>query len=324
LNTRRDHVREAYLAASFGGITLWGGRRGLSFGATSRGGIVLGDAVRFDGGGLETAESLRLPSFLDALGDVRLSQTVARMDRSGDVDDPWFVATRISLAPHARLALGLNRGAIFGGEGNVGVNARRVLLMLLGFSDVSGKDSDFENQVASIDAYWRLPAAVPVALYGEYGTEDTGLAFVHVPAFILGIEAAPRRGSPWSSALEHVRFANSTRDYPEWYRHGALGDGWSDEGDLIGHPLGGHGRETSVGVRYDEAPRRVSAALRLFARERGDENVFAPNRTGDALGGSAAIVWFPTAAMRTELTGAVERGAGWRAGRLLLELTGSF
>jgi hypothetical protein len=265
---------------------------------------------------VETVEPFRLPWFLGALGDVRLSQTLARMDRSGVVDDPWFLGTRISFAPHARVAIGLNRAAIFGGEGNEGVNARRVLLMLVGLGDVRGKDSDFENQIASIDVYWRPPARMPLALYGEYASEDRAGAIVLVPAFVIGAEAAARASSPWSAALEHVRFARSTRTYPEWYRHGALGGGWSDDGALLGHPLGGHGHETSLAIRRDDAPHGYTAALRALARRRGDENLFAPDRAGTALGGDARLLWFAAPAVRFEMAGSAEWGSGWRAGAL--------
>src|SRR5690606_12867028 len=131
-NPQDEILSEAYATASVGRIALWGGRRGLSIGGSTRGGVVLGDDARFTGGGVETAEPFRLPGFLRFAGDVRVSQTFARMERSGTIDDPWFLATRISFAPHARFALGLNRAAIFGGEGNEGVTARRVLLMLIG------------------------------------------------------------------------------------------------------------------------------------------------------------------------------------------------
>src|SRR5690606_29057995 len=44
--------REAYVTAAAGSIAFWGGRRGLSLGPTSRGGIVLGESARFTGGGV--------------------------------------------------------------------------------------------------------------------------------------------------------------------------------------------------------------------------------------------------------------------------------
>jgi hypothetical protein len=183
--------------------------------------------------------------------------------------------------------------------------------MLLGFSDVGGKDSDFENQVASVDAYWRLPTSLPVAVYGEYGTEDTGFAFVHVPAVIAGIEAAPRRGSAWSAALEHTHFARSTREYPEWYRHGALGGGWADGGVPLGNALGGHGHVTSLAVRNHDARAGVVGELRVSKLWRGEENVFAPDRAGRAYAVDASIVWFVVRSVRLTADSSVEWGERW-------------
>ena len=306
---------ESFLTGGIGVVRAWVGRRGVSMGSTGRGGIVLGDAVAFDGGGIETPAGFRLPGFLGGLGEVRVAQTVARMRRSGDVRRPWFIATRLSFAPSSRLAVGLSRAALFGGEGNEPVNARRVLLMLVGLTDVGGKDSDFENQVASADVYWRVPARFPLAAYAEYGTDDAGRAFLEVPALIVGLEASPRAGSRWSATFEHVRFEpRGGTTYPKWYRHGALGEGWTDRGEPLGWPLGGHGRETSLALRIDAPDRGWLATLRLSARHRGAENLFAPDRAGDASAAALDVVWFASRGLRIVLAAEGEHGERWDAG----------
>jgi hypothetical protein len=154
--------------------------------------------------------------------------------------------------------------------------------MLLGVTDVEAKDSDFENQVASIGASLRTDiAGVPVRFHAEYGVDDFGWAFLRVPAAALGVEVAAvpsSSGRTRTFGAEVVWIAPSARDYPEWYRHGALAWGWTDEGVPLGHDLAGEGwglrLSTLSGSAFD------GYAADLFLTRRGGENLLAPAGPG--------------------------------------------
>jgi hypothetical protein len=236
------------------------------------------------------------------------------MQRNGAVRHPWFQSTRITIAPHPDVAIGLNRAAIFGGEGDNSITPARIALMFLGFPDVPGKDSDFENQVASIDLLARgRIGALPLVLHAEYGADDSGFAFLHVPAIIAGVEIASLpRFDRIGAGVEAIFFAESCCSYPAWYRHGALGDGWSDRGRLLGHPLGGAGRELALTVNWLRAGAEPLIGLRAFGRDRSHENLFAPDRTGASVGAQLILVAH-LRRYRLELKADGEAGHGWQS-----------
>jgi hypothetical protein len=302
-----NELVRATAGARFGAAELWGGRREASYGP-SPDGLTLSGRVPFDGGGLDTPAGFVLPGFLRVLGTVRVNQVVARFDRTGDVAEPWFVATRLSFAPSSRVAVGVNRAALFGGEGNEPVTLGRLLLVLFGITDSRGKDSDFENQVASLDVAWNPGGSV--LLWAEYGFDDAGTAFVLVPGLSLGALWA---GPSWAEALSIggsvTGIASSCCGHPRWYFHGALADGWTDRGVLLGHPLGGNGLEAAFEWALDPATSRVLARGRFFVRDRGRENLYSPDRHGRT-GGIEAWLQVMPGGFRLEAGLESEVGAG--------------
>jgi hypothetical protein len=250
---------------------------------------------------------------LPILRRVYVDGMVARLPRNGPVEHPWFLASRVTLSPHPDIAIGLNRAAIFGGEDELSITPWRVLLMLLGRPDYPGKDSDFENQVASVDVLWRLRVAdLPLAVHGEWGTDDTGFSFWHVPGVRAGFEL-PSAGL----GVEGVYFGGQAYGYPPWYRHGALSEGWTERGRLLGHPLGGHGKEAAL--MYQQVGQRLIGQARVYARQRGEDNLFAPTRAGNSVGGSVGLL-FAHGGFQVEANAEGERGDGWRAATMRMTL----
>lgn len=279
----RGRTQALYALAGGRMFEIWGGRRPLALGPSTRG-IVLGSANRVVGLGIELPDGFRLPAFLDALGDVRLSQTLGVLERSGPIDLPWFLSTRLSFAPSRSLAIGLNRAAIFGGSGNQDVTIERIFWMLLGQTDIGSKDSDFENQVASVDFLWQT-GWNGLTLFGEYGFDDAGPAFLRVPGITIGARLARIPGAPaLSPSLEITHLASHCCGHPPWYQHGILAEGWSDLGVLIGHPVGGEGSQMTLAVRGDVAASQLIADARFRVTHRGPENLLAPALEGTAIG----------------------------------------
>jgi hypothetical protein len=320
-------AEEAYVVTSAGPLDVWAGRRGLSAGSAHRTGIVLSEGATFTGGALELSEGVRPPRFLRGMGLIRGALLLARMSRSGPYAHPWFLAQRVSVAPDPRVSIGATRAAMFGGEENIGISARTVALMLLGFSDIAGKDSDFENQVFSMDAMWSTGVgSLPLALYTEGGIDDTGFAFMRVSGWIFGAELPSIAGvSGLTIGLEHVRFPKSCCRYPSWYRHGALAEGWTDRGSLIGHPLGGHGTEWSLRWRFDRPGIGVVSGARIFARTRGAENLYAPDREGRSNGGAVEVILRGSRRLRVKTDAQLEYGHGdWRNSSVMIAVEHTF
>jgi hypothetical protein len=318
-------VRQLHVSVRAGRFDIRAGRQPLAFGPGADEGVVLGQHAVFDGLGFTTAAPFALPSFLRHLGGVRASLLVARMDASGDVAHPWFAASRISFEPSPAWAVGLNRAAIFGGAGNAPITARRLFLVLLGARDTEGKDSDFENQVASLDVAARLGGPLAMIAYGEIGIDDIGRALARLPGVLAGIEANRIPGATGLAiGAEASGFVGSCCGFAPWYRHGLLAAGWSDGGRLLGHSLGGHGLETALTWRVDPAANGFLAAGRLYFRDRGTDNVFAPERAGESVGGRLRFSLPTLTRFRIEAGAAFETGRGWRAWSLDLALARVF
>ena len=309
-------AREAYLAGRIRGVDLWAGRRAPAFGGTRSGSIVLGGRAPLDGGGVALAGPRTLPSFLRHLGPVRFETHVARLEESGELRRPWFWAARGSVAPHPRLALALNRAAMFGGEGNAPMTVKNVALMLLGSRarELPGDlgRSFFANQIASLELRWRPPLErVPATVYLEWGLEDSAGAWWTVPGIVAGVQVAALPGAPGVSlGIERTHFAPECCENPPWYRHAAFTGGWADGGVPLGHPLGGEGDEWLLYGRADLLDARLRTGWRLFHRDRAGDNLFMPAREGTSLGGALEVLY--RVGGRTDLTldGFYERGRG--------------
>ena len=314
LNQAGGSLRAAYGSARWRAVEAWAGRRHLGFSTGPASGIVLNERTPFTGVGLILPDGVAVP----VVQRIYLDLAVARLRRSGTVEHPYFHASRITLAPHADLAIGLNRAVIFGGDDHIAITPARIALMLLGFPDVRGKDSDFENQVASIDVLWRVRrGATPVVVYAEYGADDSGFAFARVPAVLAGVEVLRLPSLPdWGVGLEAVHFARRCCTYPPWYRHGALADGWTDRGRLLGHPLGGDGSEAALTGSYTH---NLRVSSRVFVRRRGIDNLFSPDRQGWS-SGAAFSLGLPVKSVTVELHGEAEFGANWSAGTARLTI----
>src|SRR5690606_18134300 len=118
-------------------------------------------------------------------------------------EEPYLWAGSVSYHPHSRVALGINRAAMFGGDQPV--TARKVVDMLIG--QLSGLG--FENQVVSVEGRVALPseAVLPLTAYLEWGAEDAAGAWWDVPGRVFGISAPSLPGSPATSlAIEYASF----------------------------------------------------------------------------------------------------------------------
>ncbi len=224
---------------------------------------------------------------------------------------PWFWALRVSIRPHARLRIAATRAAAFGGEGNSGLTIGEIPTLLLGLG--GGAHGETENQVASVEARWRPPlASLPLLLYGEWGFDDMGLSYFHVPGVIAGARIAAVPGAPaLALGLQYTGFARHCCGNPPWYRHSALP--WMDERAPLGNPLGGNGTEWRLYGDADLAAATLRVDAVVFRRRRGPENLYAPVHEGRSLGGEAGVAWRPGRDLEAYARYRGERGAGWSA-----------
>jgi hypothetical protein len=271
-------VRTAGFGVSRGPLLLYGGALLARTGPVCRDGLVLGGSSA-PIWGVQFVQTR--PIHLPVVGRLQVGVQLGALREAGPGNGwPIFHAMRIELHPGEDLVLGLNRAVIFGGSRSaVPLTLRTVGLMLIGLTDTRGKDSDFENQVASLDLRWRARAGErALLLTAEYGADDGGFAFVRVPGAQVGgeIQWSPV-GTAWTG-ISLTALAPPSGTYPAWYRHGALAWGWTERGTPLGSPLGGHGWSALATWRRVDADGALGFGVGPVFR--GEHNLFAPDLEG--------------------------------------------
>ncbi|HEX6938337.1 MAG TPA: capsule assembly Wzi family protein [Longimicrobiales bacterium] len=306
-------LRDAQLSVAWRGVALWAGRRRVGFGPGRGGGIVLSGANAMDGAGIHLVDPITLPGWFDALGPVRLQGAITRIRNGDRIRDPWLWVARLGIAPHPRLHVGVSRAVMFGGEGNAPWTLRNLVYALIGKH--AGAMGEFDNQVLAVDVHFRPPLdALPCVLYLEWGMDDSAGAVKDVPGTVAGVFLPALPAVPAVSLrVERTEFAGSCCGNTIWYRNWAFRGGWTDAGHPLGHPLGGHGREWLAELRAEPFDARVRLAAGGRLRDRGAENLFAPDREGGATSGWIDIAVRPSATLELAVSGTLERGErGWR------------
>jgi hypothetical protein len=298
-----DH---ATLDIGAGARRLWAGRRTVGWSPVGGGGLVLNRLDRFDGGGIMLSSNGSAASIGPWSGEL----FAGRVPRSGRVARPWLLGMRAHVRLHERFDAGVTRAAVFGGVDGAGISPFTILGVLAG-TNLSRTHVD--DQVASIDARWR-PPTLPVELYGEWGMHDVDPGvLIHVPAFTVGVRTLAKSGSGGiATALEHTHIAAACCENPPWYHHFDLSNGWTVDGALLGHPLGGQGREWRIALdgATSHSPILLHAAATL--RSRGPENLLAPVRAGRSLAFEARADGRLSRSTGARAEIFVERGTGWR------------
>ncbi len=312
------------LTAGWGPVALSVGEEPVGYGPAEGGGIVLSGARALPRAQVETSRPLALPGYLRHLGPASFHTFLTRLDERRHPGDPYLWGMRVALRPHARLTVGINRASIFGGDSvTTPATAERLGRMVLGFLS-----PDFENQVVAAEFRYRLPteSLLPLTLYLEWGADDGAGAWWDVPARVVGAYVPAVPGAPAVGAgAEYTSFAALCCGNPGWYTHAAQPGGWAAEGAVLGHPLGGEGRELLLYSHADLADARLRLEGRAFRRERGREgydafvragNLFAPELAGWSTGASLAAWWRVAPRTELRLRALREVGSEWRSHEL--------
>jgi hypothetical protein len=315
-------LRDAHLAAELGDVVLWAGRRAIHYGPAHGGGLVIGGDALVTGVGAVVTDPIRLPWVLGLLGPMGMESFFSRARGGELIVDPWFWGARLTASPHRRLRIGASRATMFGGEGNTPVTLEHALQMLIGMH--SGEEGEFDNHFGSVDLRYR-PPGTPLDLYLEWAMNDAAGAWWDMPARLVGARWAALPFAPGLGiGAEFAHFPASCCGNPIWYRNWAFRMGWTTDGDLVAHPLGGHGQELSVRL---DAVTPGGAAVghgRVFQRQRGDENLFHPQWGGRSLGAEGSLQIQPGPRAGALIRGFIEAGDGWRAARVFAGLTWLF
>jgi hypothetical protein len=304
------------VATRAGSLGVWAGRRDHRLGGGLGGTLVLSD-VDHTAIGAHTARPLELPGLLGRVGPIRVETGLGRVEDNGVFGQPWLWYARLRVEPHPRFELAVNRAAMFGGEGNTPITLRHLLVTFYG--DHSGEEGEFDNQVVAVEARYRLPIqAIPLVVLVEWGFEDSAGAWWDVPGRLIGVRAPALPGAPaLGVGAEWTSFAPECCGNPKWYRNWTFLEGWTNAGRPMGHPLAGHGNELRLVGDWTSGGGGVQLETQAFGRDRGEENLFAPQRAGRSVGGSVRLDGVMTGGAGVLVDVEYERGAGgWQMVRL--------
>jgi hypothetical protein len=303
--TRLD---ETHGLLRLGPLDIWGGRRAVALGPAS--GLVLSGRAPFNAGGFQMAAPITLPWILRYVGPFHFETFASRMERNGRREKPWFWAARGSVQPASFLTLGVNRAVLFGGVGHP-LRLKDVAAMVVGA--YGGDGGNFENQVVSVDGRLKITGSQPLDLYIEWGADDSSGMWFHSPGITMGVRLPTLPGV--SNAFAGAEYTMLAAKRPccntHWYNNAFFGGSWAKDDVTLGHPLGGQGREGAVDLGVDAAGARLRTHVRLFARNRGAGNIYAPERLGDSRGFTGEVMG-RAGRMELRIDGSMEDGAGWR------------
>lgn len=301
--------------AAFGVFQVGVARAGWRLGPGGSDGMLLNETVPIDALVLQTAGPDRLPGILNWLGPVEAAIALSRIrgvtvdstpfldpwvDTPGTLDvgarDPWMIAARLALSPHPRLRLGVNR-LITGytswkGEAMGAMDAFHIAV---------GELTVFDDQKASLEAAVRLsPFRFPITPYVELGFEDAAGALYEDPGLLFGLHLPRLPRLPYSSARwEYIAFGEGacyasgceprTRN---WFWH-PLSNRLhaAPDGRLLGHPLGGYGKEHRVQLASWFSGAGVQASLTGILRERHPQNLRFDGSNGRLYEGRFTLDW---------------------------------
>jgi Capsule assembly protein Wzi len=203
--------------------------------------------------------SFRSP-LLSWLGPWNIDLFAGELSQRQGPQRPKLLGARVQFMPLPGLELAASRTEQWGGSGRP-ESLRSLLKALIGHDNVDPSRPTAEdpgNGLAGFDARYTLDlgATRTVSIYGQgIGEDESGHFPSHYLATFGADTALPFGATTWRLFAER---ANTTMNgafgtplLGGAYRHHIYTDGYTQQGDPLGHPAGGDVRLTSIGVIAD-------------------------------------------------------------------------
>jgi hypothetical protein len=275
------HLLHAKAALGLGPFEVSVGRQSLWWGQGRHGSLVLtNNAKPLDMVRLTNPSPILLPWVFKYLGPFRFDVFWSELENDRVVPEPYFAGLRLDFKPLPWFEIGASRAIIFGGEGLPSIGLDEFITILGGKNLEGGEDTS--NSVAALDGRLRLPFLWGAEIYGEYGGEDEAGHFFSKKAWILGVYL------PWiePSGRLSLRVEYADLSSPVWYRHGTFRSGYTYEGKILGHHVGGAAKDV-YGELQVILPHDLLMTISVDYEERGlDQPVEEKHYQG-----SVSIAW---------------------------------
>ena len=197
---------------------------------------------------LTNSHPMLLPWIFKHLGLFKFTTFVTRLEKDRDVSEPLLWGMRLNLKPSPYVEIGLQRTAMFGGQGYPqGLST---------WWDVfRGKGDDDPNvpgdQRGGYDLTLTLPFDTqPLQVYAEADGEDEAGGLPSNYAFLYGI-FFPRIVDFEKIGLRAEYANNHINGKPDaWYNHDVYSSGYTYKGRIIGHHMGTDSKDVFIEASY--------------------------------------------------------------------------
>lgn len=259
--TSREHAEllVAVARARWRNVAISAGRDQVAWGHGHDDGLfIAADAPALDHLSLASDQPFALPGVLRRAGPAQATLIVADLGASVVRSHSRLVAYKVSVRPTRALELGGTFENHFGGAGSPRTTALARLFDLLPFVDIfrrhnytdSSRTLDPESdKVIGADVRWHVDALRGLILSGEWLLDDFD---VHRLRSLLTTAAShsfaatvPRLGRPDLSLTLSARHMGI-----ETYSHGALSNGMTSRGRLLGDELGPNAKAFGAELRW--------------------------------------------------------------------------
>jgi hypothetical protein len=234
-----DYVmRRAYGAIDLWRLSLQAGTDSQWWGPGRHGSILLSNnAQPFTMLKLSNPEPALLPWVFGYLGPFRFVFFVTALEEERTVPEPVLWGLRFNFKPTPYIEIGLQRTALFGGEGR----PEDIETWWKSFTTRHENEGGVEagDQRAGVDLKLTLPLRwQPFQLYAEVDGEDNEVGLPSKRAYLVGaylprILDLERLGLRAEYASTHLK-----KHPPVWYKHHIYRSGYTYKGRVIGHHMG--------------------------------------------------------------------------------------
>ena len=242
------------VALQLGAVEVSAGRQSLWWGQGRHGTLVLSNNTKpLDMFRITNPTPALLPWIFKYLGPFRFDMFWSQLEEDRVVSEAYFAGMRVNFKPLPWVELGASRGVIFGGTKDYGqgekidIDASDFITIISGKNLAGGDDTS--NSVAAIDGRVRLPFLWNAEVYGEYGGEDESNHFLAAHGWLAGVYLPQIEPSGrLSFTFEHTDLSRQDNMAPDWYNHGIFKSGYTYQGKLLGHHVGGAAKDTYMEI----------------------------------------------------------------------------
>lgn len=261
----RFHLQESYASFAFWNTQIDVGRKSIHWGQSRYGGLVFSANAR----PLDGIQIYNPSPWHTFLGQLRYSFFLANLGPEQRLSKPYITGLKVSVLPAPYLEIGASRALILGGSGSPNNSLGSEIAEFFAVRSGSGNAS---NSITGFELRGRIPPLRNIELYGEFYFDDINAAhlfrsFIQDSGLLAGIYL-PRLDHKGSMSLRLEGRKNSSI----LYKHGTWTSGWTENGLVLGDPLGADAESLSVTLR-----KRFNSQTNLWAEfnfERIDSDTY--------------------------------------------------